>query len=215
VNDARRHVARRQEVTMKLYYAPQTRAARPRWMLEEIGVPYELVTLDMTKGEHKKPEHLKIHPHGAVPALVDGDLVLFESAAICMYLADKFPEKKLAPPVGTPARGTYYQWMFYSMATLEPPLLEIFMNTVMLPEAERSPAAVAKAKAQFAAIAPVLANALRGRTYMLGEQFTAADVMIGGMLGWATFMGLLGDHPELQAYVKRLAERPAFQRAQS
>ncbi|HEY2388374.1 MAG TPA: glutathione S-transferase family protein [Candidatus Binatia bacterium] len=200
---------------MKLYYSPQTRAARPRWLLEEIGTPYELVTLDLQKGEHKTPDYMKIHPHGAVPALVDGDLALFESAAICMYLADKFPEKKLAPPLGTPARGLYYQWMLYSMATLEPPVLEVFLNTIMLPEAERSPKAVEKARATFAGVAKVLSNALTGRDYILGDQFSAADVMIGGMLAWAGFMGLIADQPILQAYAKRLAERPAFQRAQS
>jgi glutathione S-transferase len=204
-----------EEVTMKLYYSPQTRAGRPRWVLEEIGAPYELVKLDMAKGEHKSPEYLKIHPHGAVPALSDGDLTLFESAAICSYLADKFPEKQLAPPVGTPARGLYYQWMHYAMATLEPPVLQIFLNTVMLPEAERSAAAVEKAKIQFADVARVLSNALAGRTFILGEQFSAADVLIGGTLGWAGFMGLLAEHPVLQAYVKRLSERPAFQRAQA
>jgi glutathione S-transferase len=199
---------------MKLYYAPQTRAGRPRWLLEEIGAPYELATVDLTKGEHKKPDYMKIHPHGAVPALVDGDLALHESAAICMYLADKFPEKKLAPELGTPARGLYYQWMVYSMATLEPPVLQVFMNTIMLPEAERSAAAVEKAKTQFADVARVLSNALAGRTFLLGEQFSAADVMVGSTLGWASFMGLLADQPTLQAYVKRLSERPAFQRAQ-
>lgn len=200
---------------MKLYYSPQTRAGRPRWLLEEIGAPYELATLDMSKGEHKAADYMKIHPHGAVPALVDGDLALFESAAICMYLADKYPEKKLAPAVGTPARGLYYQWMLYSMATLEPPVLQIFLNTAMLPEAERSAAVVEKAKAQFADVARVLANALAGRSFILGEQFSAADVMIGSTLGWAGMMGLLGDQPTLQAYVKRLSERPAFQRAHS
>ena len=199
---------------MKLYYSPQTRAGRPRWLLEETGAPYELVTLDLHKGEHKKPDYMKIHPHGAVPALVDGDLALFESAAICMYLADKFPEKRLAPEVGTPARGLYYQWMLYSMATLEPPVLAVFLNTVMLPEAERSPAVVEQARATFATVGGVLSNALVGRTFILGEQFSAADVMIGSTLAWAGFMGLLADHPTLQGYVKRLQERPAFQRAQ-
>ncbi len=200
---------------MKLYFAPQTRAVRPRWLLEELGVPYEIVPIDLTKGEHKKPEYMKIHPHGAVPALVDGDLALFESAAICMYLADKYPEKKLAPAVGTPARGLYYQWMIYTMATLEPPVAQIFFNTVMLPEAERSAAAVEKAKAQFADVARVLSNALATRPYILGEQFSAADVLIGGTIGWAAMMGLLTEHPTLQAYAKRLSERPAFQRARS
>jgi glutathione S-transferase len=199
---------------MKLYYAAQTRAIRPRWLLEEIGVPYELVRLDMAKGEHKRPEHLKIHPHGAVPALVDGDLALFESSAICMYLADKFPEKQLAPAVGTAARGLYYQWMVYAIATLEPPVVEVFNHTVFLPEAQRSPAAVEHGKAQFKEVARVLGDALAGRTYILGEQFSAADVMIGSGVVWAGFMGLLTDVPTLHAYAQRLSERPAFARMQ-
>ncbi len=198
---------------MKLYYSPQTRAVRPRWLLEEIGAPYEIVSLDLQKGEHKKPDYVKIHPHGAVPALVDGDLAMFESAAICMYLADKFPEKKLAPAVGTPARGLYYQWVVYTMATLEPPVVDVFLHTVMLPEAERSAAVVEKARATFATVAGVLSNALAGRTFILGDQFSAADVLVGGTLAWAGFMGLLADHPTLQAYAQRLAERPAFQRS--
>jgi glutathione S-transferase len=200
---------------MKLYYCPQTRAGRPRWLLEEIGAPYELVRIDLSKGEHKKPEHLKIHPHGAVPALIDGDLAMFESAAICLYLADKFPEKRLAPPLGTPARGLYYQWMVYTMATLEPPLLQVFLNTVMLPEAERSATAVEKGRATFAGVARVLEQALAGKTFILGEQFSAADVMVGSTLAWGGMMGLIGDHPQIQAYVKRLSERPAFQRARA
>jgi glutathione S-transferase len=200
---------------MKLYYAPQTRAGRPRWLLEEIGVPYELVRIDLSKGEHKKPEHLKIHPHGAVPALVDGDLALFESSAICMYLADKFPEKRLAPPVGTPARGLYYQWMVYTMATLEPPLMQVFMNTVMLPEKERSSAAAEKGRVQFAEVARVLEQVLAGRAFMLGEQFSAADVMIGSTLAWGAMMGLVKGHPQIDSYVKRLSERPALQRARA
>jgi len=92
---------------LTLYYSPQSRAIRPRWLLEEIGVPYELKRLNLQAGEQKKPGYLKINPNGTVPALVDGDLALFESAAICQYLADKFPEKRLAPPVGTPERGRY------------------------------------------------------------------------------------------------------------
>jgi glutathione S-transferase len=200
---------------MKLYHAAQTRSVRPRWLLEEIGAPYTLVRLDMSKGEHKSPEYMKIHPHGAVPALVDGDLTLFESAAICAYLADKFPEKHLAPAVGTPARGLYYQWMFYTMATLEPPVIEVVLHTVMLPEAERSAAAAEAGRTKFAQVAKVLEQALASRTFILGDQFSAADVMIGSTLGWAQMMGILSGHPVLEAYVGRLATRPAFQRAQA
>lgn len=195
---------------MKLYYAPQTRAGRPRWMLEELGVPYELVTLDLGKGEHKTPAYRAIHPHGAVPALVDGDLTLFESAAICAYLADKYPEKHLAPPIGTPARGLYYQWMHYAMATIEPPLLQVFLHRVMLPEAERSPAVAEAGVQAFGEVVPVLERALAGRRWILGDQFSAADVMVGSCLIWGKFMGLTAAHPELEAYIGRLMERPAY-----
>ena len=200
---------------MKLYHAAQTRSVRPRWLLEEIGAPYTLVRLDMSKGEHKSPEYMKIHPHGAVPALVDGDLTLFESAAICAYLADKFPEKHMAPAVGTPARGLYYQWMFYTMATLEPPVIEVVLHTVMLPEAQRSAAAAEAGRTKFAQVAQVLEQALAGKSFILGDQFSVADVMIGSTLGWAQMMGILSGHPVLEAYVARLATRPAFQRAQA
>jgi glutathione S-transferase len=198
---------------MKLYYAPRSRSARPRWMLEEIGAPYDLVRLDLAKGEQKKPEYLKIHPHGAVPALSDGEVTLFESAAICAYLADKFPDKHLAPPLGSPARGYYYQWLIYSMATAEPAVLKVFLNTVMLPEAKRSVAAADEGRAQWAAVARVLEGALEGKGFLLGEQFSAADVMIGSIAGWANSMKLLEGFPQLQKYVAGLTSRPAFRRA--
>jgi glutathione S-transferase len=200
---------------MKLYHSPRSRSVRPRWLLEELGVPYELVTLDLSKEEQKAPAYLKLHPHGAVPALTDGDVTIFESAAICAYLADKFPDKHLAPPVSSPARGLYYQWMFYSMATLEPPVLQVFMNTVMLPEAQRSAAAAEEGRKKCAEIATVLERAIAGKAFLLGEQFSAADVMIGSTLGWGKFLGVLQGHLQLEAYVDRLSARPAFQRAQA
>jgi len=198
---------------LKLYHSAQSRSVRPRWLLEEIGAPYELVRLDMSKQEHKAPAYLRISPHGTVPALVDGDLALIESAAICAYLADKFPDAHMAPALGTPQRGRYYQWMVYSMATLEPPVIQVFMHTVMLPEAERSAQAVEQARASFAGVADVLATALSGKPFMLGEQFSAADVMIGSTLAWSQFLGLLNERPALQEYAQRLSARPAYQRA--
>jgi glutathione S-transferase len=198
---------------MKLYYCPMTRATRPRWLLEEIGTPYELVRVDLGKGEHKSPAYQNIHPHGQVPALVDGDVALFESSAICMYLADKFPEKKLAPAPGTPARGLYYQWMVYSIATAEPPVLKVFLNTVRRPEEERNPAEVEAGRADFQGVAAVLTRVLDGRPYLLGDQFTAADVMVGSIVGWARGLKLFEDHPALKEYSRRLVERPAYKRA--
>jgi len=199
---------------MTLYHYPQSRSFRPRWLLEELGVPYQVVRVDLPAGEHKRPEYLKINPNGAVPALVDGELVLFESAAICQYLADKVPEKRLVPALGTPARGLYYQWMHYAMAGLEPPILDIFMHTMRRAEAERIPAVAEEARTLLAARLDVMERALAGRTFILGEEFSAADVMLGSMLGWARAMRILGDErPNVNAYVARLTHRPAFRRA--
>ena len=198
---------------MKLYYSPQSRAVRPRWMLEEIGAPYELVRLQLGT-DNKTPAYLKMNPNGTVPTLVDGDLTLFESPAICQYLADRFPDKRLAPPVGTPARGLYYQWIHYAMSALEPPLVTIFLHTINKPEAERIPALVSEARTQLKTVLGVVEQAVLGRTFILGDQFTTADVMVGSTLVWAQMMSLLGDErPAPAAYLGRLASRPASQRA--
>jgi glutathione S-transferase len=200
---------------MKLYHSAQSRSVRPKWLLEELGAPYETVSLNLQALDQKKPEYLKLNPNGAVPTLVDGDLVLFESAAICQYLADKFPEKHLAPAVGTPARGLYYQWIHYAMSGLEPPAVTIFLHTAMKPEAERNPTLVAEARTQLAAALKVVEAALAGRDYILGKEFTAADVMVGSTLNWCQMMGMIdgGSLPNVQAYLGRLAARPAAQRA--
>jgi len=199
---------------MKLYHAPQSRSIRPRWMLEEIGVPYEIVRLNLSAGDAKKPEYLAVNPNGTVPTLVDGDLVLFESAAICQYLADKFADKRLAPPLGTPARGLYYQWIHYAMSALEPPIVAIFLHTIRKPEAERIAAVVAESRSQLALVLGVLERALAGREHLLGTEFTAADVVLGSTLAWARAMGCIaGDYPAVNGYIERLLPRAAFQRA--
>jgi len=199
---------------LTLYHSTQSRSVRPRWLLEELGAPYELVRLNLGAQEHKRPEYLRINPNGTVPALVDGDLALFESAAICQYLADRFPEKRLAPPVGTAARGLYYQWNHYAMAALEPPIVTIFLHTIRRPEPERNATLVAEARAQLGPVLDVIERALAGRDFILGNDFTAADVMVGSTLGWARMLGMIDDaRPNIAAYVTRLAARPAFQRA--
>ncbi|HJZ88704.1 MAG TPA: glutathione S-transferase family protein [Polyangia bacterium] len=200
---------------MKLYYTAHSRAGRPRWMLEEIGEPYELVRLDLRAGEHKLPEYLRIHPHGLVPALVDGSHVFFESSAICMYLADKFSAKKLAPPPGTLDRGHYYQWMVYAMTTCEPPLMQYFLHTMRLPEPRRLLALAQEARNQWSTVAQVLDQALGDRTYFVANHFSAADVMMGSLIEWAQMMGLLSEHPRLDGYATRMKQRPAFQRSRA
>jgi glutathione S-transferase len=198
---------------LTLYHTAQSRSTRPRWLLEEIGAPYELVRISMKDNEHKAPAYLAVHPHGQLPALVDDGVPLIESAAICLHLADKFPDAKLAPPLGSPERGRYYQWMVYTIGTLEPPVLDVFLNTIQLPEAERSAAKAESGRARFAEAAKVISDGLGAKPYLLGDNFSAADVMIGSTLGWCSFMGLLDGQKVLSTYVERLMQRPAYQRA--
>ncbi len=198
---------------MKLYYAPRTRSSRPRWLLEELGVDYELARIDLLKKEHKNSDYLKIHPLGQVPAFEDGTLKLFESAAICLYLADQYPEKNLAPKVGTAERGLYYQWMMYVMATVEPPLFSVFLNEVMLSEEKRSQSAAEEARKKLIPILQLLNQELTEKTYILGEHFSAADVLIGATMIWADSMKIIQDQPAIEAYMTRMRARPAYQRA--
>ena len=199
---------------MKLYDAPfpGTRASRVRWMLEEAGAPYEIVTINPMKGEHKQPEYLAIHPHGVLPAMVIDGQNLIESAAMCLQLADLYPAAGLAPPVGTPERAHYYQWVVYAPATLDDPLVARIFHTAFLPEAKRDPAKVANADRVWSLAAPFLSAALAGGGWLLGERFSAADVVIGYDVRMANAMGMLADYPVLQGYLARLAARPAFQR---
>jgi glutathione S-transferase len=199
---------------LTLYHAAQSRSVRPRWLLEELGVPYEVKRLSLSAGEHKKPEYLKLNPNGQVPTLVDGDLALFESGAICQYLTDKFPEKGFAPPVGTPDRGRYYQWIHYAMSGIEPPAVTIFMHTIMKPEAERLPQLVGPARETLLAAVGVVDQALAGREWLVGDRISTADVMLGSTLVWCSMMGLIDDRtPTAKAYLERIAQRPAYQRA--
>ena len=198
---------------MKLYHSQYTRSGRARWTLEELGVPHEVERLSFAKGEHKTPEYLAINPHGSVPALVNGALKLTESSAIVMHLADMYPEKNLAPALGSDERAAYYRWIVYVPATLDPVLETITMHTRFLPQDKRNPALVESAKAKWANIARVLEAAIDGREYIVGNSFTAADIVVGSALGWAAFVGILGDHPKLAAYLQNLQQRPAYQRA--
>jgi glutathione S-transferase len=198
---------------MKLYYVPRTRATRPRWLLEELGVPYQLERLDVAAGENRRPEYLRLNPYGHVPTLVDGEVVVYESAAICLYLADKFIDHGLAPRFGSPLRGLYYQWMVFSMATLEPLIVTAYDHESRLPEAERVPAIAQGARKHFREVAGGLDQALGDREVLVGDTFTAADVMIASILAWSRLLGLLSDHPRLSDYAKRLMSRPAARRA--
>lgn len=200
---------------MKLYYVPRTRAGRPRWLLEELEVPYELVRLDVGAKENRTPEYLAIHPHGAVPSLVDGAVTIHESAAICLYLADKHIDKGLAPPFQSAERAYYYQWILYAMTTAEGPVLEYFRHAVQLPAEQRNQSLADAARARFEEIAGAVERGLAGRDFLLGAELSAADVVLGSILMVARAGKLLDGHPALAAYVARLSERPALKRSRA
>jgi len=197
---------------MRLYYVPRTRAGRPRWVLEELGIPYELVRLDPAKGETRNPEHLARQPLGHVPALEDEGGLLFESAAICLYLAEKFPEKGLVPSPGSRGRGLTYQWLFYAMTELEPPCAAISAQG-RKPEAERDAAAIEEARARFHKAAAPLEPLLQASPYLLGDSFSVADVVVGSVLAWGKAIGALSGLPAVESYQARLKQRPAWKRS--
>ena len=198
---------------IKLYFAPRTRATRPRWILEELGVPFELVQLDLSKGEHKQMSHLRLHPLGRVPVLVDGDVTIFESAAICLYLADKYIDKKLAPAFGSEARALYYQWIVFAATELEPPIAEYANHTSFLPEDKRNPDIAAAAKEKALAAIKVVENGMLGKMYLVNDKFSAADIVLGSILRWADSMKLLTNAPDIQSWLYELKSRAAFKKA--
>jgi glutathione S-transferase len=184
---------------LRLYYMPRTRSSRVLWLLAEIGAPYEPIKL--APEDRKSPEHLARHPLGRVPALeLDDGTVVFESAAICLQLADLHPDAGVIPPLGSSERALVYQWVLFGMTELEGPLYRWLSDA-----AEDSPA-----RERFAQAAAALEAALDGRDWLLGERFTVADVICASVLGGAHTRGLLEPWPGLQAYVERGEARPAF-----
>lgn len=185
------------------------RAGRPIriiWTLEEAGAPYELTV--MTREEGRGQEHLKRHPLGRVPVLQDGDGFVFESAALCLHVADLNPEAGLVPALGTHDRALVYQWACFAPAELEPPLFEAWT------QAERDPDRAAAARERFFTAADAVAAALDGGDYLVAGRFSVADVMVGSALMFTTRAGFADQlRPALTDYVGQLAQRPAFQRA--
>lgn len=197
---------------LKLYYVPKTRAMRPRWLLEELGVPYELVRMDASKRETRTEAYLGVNPLGHVPALDDDGTTLIESAAIVMYLADKFPEKGLAPGPGTPERGRWYQWIVYAMVTVEPHLATL-SELPRPPPQPHSQEVKQAAKERFDKVVAVLEKHLTGREFVVGDRFSAADVVVASVLGWARLSGLLEAFPACASYARAMLARPAAKKA--
>jgi glutathione S-transferase len=195
--------------TLTLYHAAPSRSSITRWMLEEVGEPYDIHLLDLGKGENRSPEYLAINPMGKVPALRHGDAIVTEAAAICAYLADEFPRARLNLPIGNPGRGPYLKWLFFGPSCIEPAMLDR-----AFPRKEE-PRRSALGHGDFETVMEVVAQAVAGGPFIMGEQFTAADVVIGSGLRWGMMFKLLPERPEFVAYVERLAVRPALQRAEA
>jgi glutathione S-transferase len=194
---------------LTLYHAAPSRSSIPHWMLEEIGEPYDLHLLSLKNGDNRKPDYLAVNPMGKVPALKHGDTIITEAAAICAYLADEFPRAKLNVPVGDPRRGVYLKWLFFGPSCIEPAIMDRAFPRQG--EARRE----ALGYGDFDTTMDVVAKAVGPGRYLLGEQFTAADVVIGSTLRWGMMFKLIPERQEFTAYVARLAERPARQRAEA
>lgn len=192
---------------MKLYGMGPTRSLRVLWGLHELGLDFEFVPINLLAGEARTPEFLALNPAGKLPVLVDGDLVLTESAAIVMYLAEKYQDRGLLPG-DLHGRAQMYRWIMFAMTELEAPLWRIAKHTVLYPEHKRSPADIALAREDFCEMADVLDRHLEGRRFIVGETFSAADCVTAYLMDWASEEALLEGFPQLQSYLDRMYARP-------
>jgi len=188
------------------HHAPMSRSNIVHWMLEELGVPYELHAMSLERGDHKKPAYLAINPMGKVPAITHQGVTITEAAAICTYLADEFPAAKLSVPIGDSRRGTYLKWLFFGPSCLEQAIIDRIHNRPLAP-ARASP------YGDYDTVMETVARSVVAGPYLLGEQFTAADVVIGSGLQWGTLMKAVPERTEFGAYLGRLRSRPALQRS--
>lgn len=195
---------------MELYGALSTRTDRCLWALAEAGATYTFHLVDPRAGAHRQPEFLSLNPNGKVPVLKDGSLVLFESAAICLHVADTYPSSGLAPGPRSPERALLHQWLFWVATELEQPLWTLSKHRFALPEKLRVPAMLEIALKEWTRPAAVLADALEGRAYLVGDRFTVADIMAAHTLLWARVFEVPLGHDVLESYLDRMIARPAF-----
>uniref|UniRef100_Q07V21 Glutathione S-transferase n=1 Tax=Rhodopseudomonas palustris (strain BisA53) TaxID=316055 RepID=Q07V21_RHOP5 len=191
---------------MKLYWSPRSRSFSALWLLEETGEPYERVLTEIAKGAQKAPEFLAINPMGKVPALVDGEATLAEVAAICAYVAERYPAAKLAPPLGDVRRAKYLYWLFFAPSCIEPAMVQLATKIEMNP--------IAAGWGDAARVFDVLDQALQKGPWILGDDFSAADIAIGSALNFAVrAFKMVPSRPSFERYLDACAARPAFQRA--
>jgi glutathione S-transferase len=190
---------------LTFYHSPQTRSTTAFALLEELGAPYDIVVLDMKKGEQREPAYLNVNPMGKVPAITHGDALITEQAAIAIYLADLFPEKKLAPALTDPLRGPYLRWMLFYNSCFEPAV----MDKAMKRDAGRQQSS---GYGDYDSVMNTIIAQLKKGPYILGDTFTAADIVWGSGLGWTSHFKLVPDDPAITDYAKRITSRPCFDR---
>jgi len=201
---------------LKLYGITQSRAFRPLWLMHELGLEYEQVPLDFRGEGLNDPAFLEVNPNGRIPALVDGELVLWESMAVNLYLARKYGVDSGLWPDSIEGEALAQQWSFWVMSEVERPLLSVLMHSRVLPTEKRDPEKVSRDRGVLKAPFKVLDQALLGRDYLLGEHFTVADLNVAAVLAWckpAQFA--LDDYPQLDAWLQRCLARPARKQAQA
>ena len=192
-------------MALVLYHHPFSRAANSVWVLEELELPYELRYVDLMAGAQKAPDLLALNPMGKLPILVDGDEVVTESAAIALYLADRYAYGRLAPRVDDPQRGTYLRWSFFAPSVIEPGAMA---------KAAGWPFKEGQAGwGSFDAMVTAMERAVADRQYLLGDRFSMADVVFGGTVRYMVKFKMIEPRPALTAYAERLGARPALQRA--
>lgn len=190
---------------MELYYWPRTRAFTSLWMMEEVGQPYELVHVDIRAPEHPSESYRRINPMGKLAGFQDGDCAMGETAAILLYVADKFPEAKLAPAPADPRRGRFLQWLTFPATTMEPVMNEKRMGT--------KPNTVQSGWGDYDRAMSALEAAFRPGPWLQGSQFTAADLYVASSLNYGMQFGMIDKRPAFVAVVERATARPAFKRA--
>ena len=189
--------------TLTFYTNPMSRGRIVRWMLEEVGYPYETVLLEY-ETSLKSPEYLAINPMGKIPAIKHGATVVTECAAICAYLADAFPDAGLAPAPGSQKRGPYYRWLFFGAGPVEAASTGKALGLLAPPEKKRM-----AGYGSYEDVMNTLEQAVSASPYLCGEQFTAADVYVGSQIGWGMQFGMIEKRPAFEAYFARLVNRPA------
>ena len=192
---------------MKLYEAGPSRSARVRWILQELGVSFEAIPVDLRSGEQRKPEFLAINPAGKVPVIDDGGFVLNESAAIMLYLAEAHPDKGLIP-TDLHQRAEMYRWMFFCVTELEQPIWRITRHKMIYPEDKRLAGDISLAQEEFQAMAAMLEKHMQGRQFLTGDRVSVADFLMAYTLDWATMFAMLEGCGELNSYLERMYARP-------